>query len=195
MSIFGEGFDPREDILGLIGLIEIETPDGTARFMAGIDGVFRDAQGREWIGSQLLQAGELEWSRGGEAPEGMILLSFFQDPDAPDLIGKVRALGAEYLAGRKVRYYVQPIRSMTDFYAPVLPIILLATRTAGSVTYEMNGDIARRMSLSVEGPMAGRRAARSRLYTVEDHSRLVGAPNPSLQYMPLEPREEEALFG
>lgn len=195
MSTFGEGFNPRDEILGLIGLIEVETPEGPARFMAGIDGVFRDSEGREWIGSQLLQASEVEWSRSGEAPEGVITLSFFQDPDAPDLVGQVRELGAAYLAGRKVRYFVQPIRSMSDFYAPGLPMILIATRIAGSVTYEMNGDIARRMTLSVEGPMAARRAARSRFYTVEDHSRLVGAANPSLQFMPLEPREEEALFG
>lgn len=195
MSALGEGFNPRDDILGLIGLIEVETPDGPMRYMAGIDGVFRDSQGREWVGSQLLQASEVEWSRSGEAPEGVIALSFFQDPDAPDLIAQVRALGADYLEGRKVRYFVQPIRSMSEFYAPVLPMILIATRTAGSVSYEMQGDIARRMTLSVEGPMAGRRAARSRFYTVEDHSRLVGSANPSLQFMPLEPREEEALFG
>ena len=195
MSALGEGFNPRDDILGLIGLIEVETPDGPARYMAGINGVFRDSQGREWLGSQHLQASEVEWSRGGEAPEGAMTMSFFQDPAAPDLIAQVRALGADYLEGRKVRYFVQPIRSMSEFYAPTLPMILIATRIAGSVSYEMQGDIARRMTLAVEGPMAGRRAARSRFYTVEDHSRLAGSANPSLQFMPLEPREEEALFG
>lgn len=195
MSFFPEGFNPRDDIYGVIGLIEVETPDGPARFMAGTTGVFRDAKGREWVGSQLLEANELEWSRGGEAPEGTISMSFFQDPQAPDLIAQMRELGAGYLEGRKIRYFVQPLRNIEEFYAPKLPIILIATRIAGSISYEMQGDIARRMTLSVEGPLAGRRATRSRFYSVEDHSRLVGSANPSLQFMPLESREEEALFG
>ncbi|WP_322895173.1 MULTISPECIES: hypothetical protein [unclassified Yoonia] len=195
MSVFGAGFDPRDQILGFLGLIEIDTPDGPARYMVAAEGIFRDIDGRAWVGSQLLQGTELEWSRGGDAPEGELSMSYFQDPDAADLISKVRALGAGYLEGRKVRYYVQPIRTMSDFYAPGLPMILYATRTAGVVKYTFNGDISRRISLSVESIFAGRRAARSRFYTVEDHSRLVGSPNPSLQFMPLESREEEALFG
>lgn len=195
MSVFGDGFDTRDQIMGFLGLIEIDTPGGPARYMVGADGIFRDIEGRKWVGSQLLQGNELEWSRNGEAPEGEISMSFFQDPDASDLIAQVRALGADYVEGRKVRYFVQPIQSMADFYAPRLPMVLFATRTAGSIKYTMNGDVARRLSLSIEGPFAGRRAARSRFYTVEDHSRLAGSPNPSLQYMPLEGREDEALFG
>lgn len=196
MSVFAEDFDLRSEIIGFLGLVEIDTPDGPFRFMCGgVDGVFRDTEGREWIGSTLLQGNELEWSRGGEAPEGTISLSYFQDPDADDLIANVRALGAEYLHGRKLRYYVQPLRSIADFYAPGLPMLLIATRSAGTITFDLQGDVARRISLSVEGPLAGRRTARSRFYTVEDHSRLVGADNPSLEFMPLESRVEEALFG
>lgn len=195
MSVFGDSFDLRSRILGFLGLIEVDTPDGTYRFMAGVNGVFRDIEGREWVGSQLLQGNELEWSRNGEAPEGMIGLSYFQDPDAPDLITEVRALGADYLAGRQFRFYVQPLRSMEDFYAPALPMLLIATRRAGSITYDLQGDIVRRITISIEGPMSARRAARVRFYTVEDHARLVGADNPSLEFMPYEPREEEALFG
>lgn len=191
----GTGIPARDDITGLLGLIEIDTPDGPARFMVGVDGVFRDIEGRAWAGSQLLSANEIEWSRGGEAPEGSLSLSYFQDPAAPDLIAQIRDLGADYVDGRTLRYYVQPIGSMADFYAPRLAPVLIATRRAGAVTFELQGDIVRRLSLTVEGPLAGRRAARSRFYTVDDHTRLIGTANPSLEFMPLEPREEEALFG
>lgn len=191
----GTGIPARDDITGLLGLIEIDTPDGPARFMVGVDGVFRDIEGRAWAGSQLLSANEIEWSRGGEAPEGSLSLSYFQDPAAPDLIAQIRDLGADYVDGRTLRYYVQPIGSMADFYAPRLPPVLIATRRAGAVTFELQGDIVRRLSLTVEGPLAARRAARSRFYTVDDHARLIGTANPSLEFMPLEPREEEALFG
>lgn len=195
MTAWPADFDLRAEVIGLLDLVEMDTPDGPARFMPGVDARFVDIAGREWIGSQLISGSAIEWAREGQAPEGELTLSYFQDPDAPDLIQQLRTLGSDYVRGQAVRFYVQPLGSVAEFSAPVYPPVLVATRVARTLTYEIDGDVSRRLTLSIESQLAARRGARGLYYTTEDHSRLVGAANPSLQFMPSESRVEEQLFG
>lgn len=195
MSFFPEGFDPRADIVGLIDLVSIDAPSGLARFMVGQDGVFTDADGNRWIGSSLITASPPELSRDGTAPAGQLTLSYFQDPEGADLISALRASGDTAIRGAVIRHYVQPLTDVSQFYAPVHAPVLVATKTAGTLRTEIVGDLQRSLSVDVEGPTAMRRAARGLNYTVDDHARLTGAPNPSLELMPQTSMTEEKLFG
>lgn len=189
------GYDPRAEIAKALELVEIDAPSGPARFLLGGDGRFEDAAGREWWGAQLVASEGLEWSRDGTAPAGALTLSYFQDPEAPDLIEQLRESGDDVLRGRKVEFFVQPLGRVEDFYAPRHMPVLVATRTAGSLSFTAEGDIVRQLQLSIEGANAARRAARGLFYTVADHEALIGAANPSLTYMPNDSRQEETLFG
>lgn len=196
MSILPPEFDPRAEIIGLLNLIQIDAASGTYGFMPGQDGVFVDFNGFTWYGSQLISGGETDWSRDGTAPQGQVTLSYFQDPNAPDLIDELRASGDDATRGRAVRYYIQPITDVAQFYAPTFPPILIATKVAGSLTTEIEGDVTRRLSISLEGPAALRRSARGLNYNVADHNRLIGqVGNPSLEFIPQDSRQEEKLFG
>lgn len=195
MSVLPEGFDPRAQIVGIMDLVSIEAPSGLARFMVGQEGVFRDRDGNAWYGSQLISASALAWSRDGKAPAGGLTLSYFQDPTAPDLIERLREGGDLEIRGAPVRFYIQPVNDRAELYAPRFAPILIATRAAGPVTVEIINDLQRSLSLAIEGPVALRRTARGLNYTVSDHARLIGSPNPSLEYMPQIARPEEKLFG
>jgi hypothetical protein len=58
------GIDPREEVFGFLRLASIDAPSGLARFMLGQDGVFTDSSGNAWVGSQLIEASELELPQG-----------------------------------------------------------------------------------------------------------------------------------
>lgn len=198
MSLFPAGFNARAEVSGIIDLVEIDAPSGLARFMIGQDGVFTDALGRAWTGSQVIGCSGYDWSRGQSAEEGTLSMSYFQDPAAPSLIDQLRESGDIDIAGRAVRFWLQPLLSMGDFYAPVLAPVLAATRVARSVAFHAEGDTIRRLTLSFEGAMQYRRRTRGFLYTVSDHNRLLGGPdpeNPSLEFVPIDGRPEEPLFG
>jgi hypothetical protein len=189
------GIDPREQVFGFLRLASIDAPSGLARFMIGQDGVFTDTTGNAWVGSQLIEASELELPRDATAPEGQLTLSYFQDPDAPDLIDQLRASGDAAIRGSVVRFYIQPITSHEEFYRPTRPPILRAVRVATSLTFSAQGDTVRQISLRIEGPFAARQQRRGWVYSVNDHSALVGAANPSLQYMPQISQQLEKLYG
>lgn len=195
MSLFPAGFGPRDEVAGILALVEIDAPSGLVRFMLGQDGRFTDSLGRDWWGAQVLQASALEWSRSGEAPAGQMAIAYFQDPDAPDLIADLRASGDAHLRGRSIRFYLQPIRDATDYAAPRSAPVLIATKTCGTLRFTAQGDLQRGLSLDIEGPFALRRAARGYFYTTADHAALIGAANPSLELMPQDQRQEETLFG
>jgi hypothetical protein len=185
VSFFPPGIDPRDPVRGALELVEIDAVSGPARFIVGTDGRFRDTLGRDWWGSQLITADPVELSRGGKAPGASLVLSWFQDPSASDLIEDLKASGDAEIEGRAVRFYLQHIETMGEFYAPVHAPILRATRIATSLRFEIQGDLARRIVLTVEGPFARRRAVRSLFLTVADHNRLIGdTDNPSLEFMP-----------
>lgn len=198
MSLFPSGFDPRDEITGLIDLVEIDAVSGVARFMIGTDGVFRDSLGRSWYGSQVIGCSGYDWSRGASAEDGSLSMTYFQDPAAASLIDDLRASGDINVAGRAVRFYLQPLAGVAGFYAPTWPPVLVATKVGRSVSYSAEGDTIRRLTLSFEGAMQHRRRKRGFYYTALDHNRLLGnpeTPNPSLEFVPIDGRADEPLFA
>jgi len=195
MSFFPEEFNPRDDVLGALDLCEIDTPDGPARFMIGADGLFTDTSGNEWYGSQLASVSSLGSAIGGAAPEGSLTLSYFQDPDAADLISQVKDLGLDYIAGRSITFYVQPINSQTEFYAPTVAPHQWMQRTMRTLVFTANGAQDRSISVTFEAWSEDRRSARRIVLNTEGHAKLIGEANPSLEFMPTSDFEEEKLFG
>lgn len=195
MSFFPAGFSPSEDVLGALDLCEIDTPDGPARFIVGTDGMFTDINGNRWYGTQLASVGSLGSAIGGQAPEGSITLSFFQDPDAADLISQIKDLGLDYISGRMITFYVQPINSQAEFYAPVVAPQQWLQRVMRTLVFTANGAQDRSISVTFEAWSEYRRAARRIVLNTEGHAKLIGEANPSLEFMPTSDFEEEKLFG
>jgi hypothetical protein len=195
VSFWPAGFDPRAEVRGFLRLVSIDAPSGLARFIIGQDGRFTDTSGNAWVGSQLIEAGGITLSRDGSAPAASLTLSYFQDPDAPDLIEQIQESGDTAISGSVVRYYLQPINDIAEFYAPVFAPILRATRVAAGLSFTMEGDVARSITVSLEGPFRARASRRGFLYTVDDHARLVGSANPSLEFMPTNNLVLEKLYG
>lgn len=195
MSFFPDDFDPRDEVIAVLDLVEIDASDGTHRFLVGTDGVFTDSAGRAWAGSALASVSGLESAIDGVAPEGEISLSFFQDPTMPDLIGQVKALGLDCIKGREIRFYLQPIRSQAEFQAPTTPPLLWCTRIMRQLRFTASGAQDRSISLSFETWAERRRAARRLVLNETGHRILTGASNPSLSLMPTSDFEEEKLFG
>ena len=195
MSFFPEGYDPQGEILGALDLCEMDTPDGPMRFMIGADGIFTDVNGHKWYGTQLASVSALESALEGRAPEGSITLSYFQDPEADDLISEVKALGVDYIRGRAIRFFFQPIGSMAELFKPKHPPKQWMQRTMRSLRFSASGAQDRSISLGFEAWTEKRRGARRIVMNTEGHAKLTGAPNPSLKYAPTTAFEEEKLFG
>ncbi len=196
VSFFGAGIDLSDEVQGMLTLVSIDTSDGlTHRFMLG-DGKFTDTEGLTWWGTSLVQAGDAEIAVGGVAPSGSLTLSFFEDPDAGgSLIGEVRALGLDYVKGQAVRFYAQPLRDPSEFFAPTLAKRIYMTRTATGLDFGFDGPLQRSITLEFEGVFSNRNTARRRQYTTTDHAALTGAANPSLEFAPKETDLEGPLFG
>ena len=195
MAFFPESFDPRDPIIAMLGLCELDTPDGVVRVMIGQDGVFRDVSGNEWIGSQLVALSNLQSAIDGIAPQGSLTLSFFQDPDAAPLISQIKELGADYVNGRAIRFYVQPLNSFAELYAPTVAPILHASRIMRQVTFSATGAQDRSISVSFESWSESRRAARRIVMNTEGHAAILGESNPSLEFMPNKDWKVDLLFG
>ena len=193
MSFFPD-LDLTDEVVDVIDLVSIDTADGLFRFMLG-DGKFTDRDGNDWWGSSLVEMNDMEMSIGGVAPSGSLTLSFFQDPDAGELISDVRALGLDYVEGRAVTFWVQPLRSPEEFWAPTLAMQRLATRTATGLVTSMDGPMQRSITLEFEGPFSGRNTGMRRQYTTTDHALITGAANPSLEFAPKDRNQPEKLFG
>ena len=196
MSFFPEGFDPRSPVSHALDLVEVDTSDGeTTRFLLGTDGVFVDMLGREWMGSSMASVTGMQSAIDGIAPVGTASLSYFQDPADTDLIAKLKSLGLSYIAGREIRFYIQPIALVEDLYRPTTAPILWATRIMRQISYKANGAQDRQISVSFETWAERRGAARRIKMDTEGHAALLGAPNPSLEFKPTVDFTEEKLFG
>jgi hypothetical protein len=194
MSFFPEGFDPRAEVIGVLDLIKIDTPDGVYGFMPGVDGKFTDIDGQEYWGGILITDGALQMAIQGTAPEGEIGMAFFSDPDGAQLIADIRELGLDYVQGRAITFLIQPLTDMAQFYAPVLSPIQIAQRRMTRISYAMTGPIQRQLSVGYEGVFAGRNAGPGLFYTTEDHAKLLGTANPSLTYMPRDDFTEKQMY-
>jgi len=195
MTFFPADYDPRDPVAAVLDLCEIDTPDGAARFILGTDGKFTDANGNTWMGSQLLNVGSLESAIGGQAPEGEITLSYFQDPDADNLIAELRATGVDYIAGRPIKFLIQPSGSMAEFQAPTVAPIQWLERTMRVLSFSASGALDRSISVSFEAWSEDRQGALRIVLNTEGHAQLTGSANPSLEFMPTDNFQEEKLFG
>jgi hypothetical protein len=198
MSFFPPGFDPRDDVVGLLTLANINTPDGDFGFMLGVDGKFTDVTGKNWWGTVLVDSPDIEMSINGLAPAGQLSLSWFSDPTqiGPEagLIDDVKDLGTDYIRGRSLTFYVQPLTDTNQLWAPVIAPIRFAQVAMQSISFTLSGSFERSLSLSWEGAYVGRNTARGLYYTTTDHARLIGAANPSMTYAPMDGRQVEKLF-
>ncbi|EEX09629.1 conserved hypothetical protein [Ruegeria lacuscaerulensis ITI-1157] len=195
MSFFPPDFDPTADVVGVLELCEIDTPDGPARFIIGTDGVFTDVSGNQWWGSQLIGVGSLASALNGEAPAGSVTLSFFQDPDADDLIAQIRELGDDYVKNRPITLFKQHFGSMSEMYAPKTAPVPWLQRTMKTISYQFSGAQDRSIVVGFEAVTENRRAARRIILNTVGHSQLLGYENPSLEYAPTTDYEEGKLFG
>lgn len=195
MSFFPAGFDARADAVAMLELVSIDTPDGVARYILGRDGKFTDVDGHVWWGSTLVSSPEAEMPINGTAPSGALTLAYFQDPSQPDLIEQIRALGADYITGRPITFWLQVFGDVREFWAPVAAPIRLMTRQMTSLGFAGAGPLERSITLTFESAFAGRNTGRGWVYNTTDHARLVGASNPSLQYMPHDTYQEQPLFA
>jgi len=194
MSFWPVGFDPRDPAAALLHLIQIDSDDGTYGFIPGTDGFFRDIADQEYWGSELITDPDMQIAMGGAAPEGELTMAFFQDPGMPDLIGQLRELGLDYVRGHAIRFYIQPLADIAHMYAPVWPPVMWATRTITRLTMALTGPLDRRITLGFESAFAGLNSALGLHYTTEDHARLTGSANPSLQYMPRDDFTERQMI-
>lgn len=195
MSFFPEGYDPRDPVGGLLHLVEADTPDGTHRFLLHTEGVFTDTSGNQWVGSEMVRDEALGFGIGGTAKASSMTLGFIEDPaDDFDLIGKLRELGADYVKGYALRRYVQPIGAIAELYAPSFAPLQVAEEVMDHLTFNAPDALNRSITLHLEGAFRVRGGAARRVYNTTDHARQLGAPNPSYEFIPTEPREEK-VFG
>ncbi len=190
-----QGWNPRDDVLGVLELVNIHTPDGEFGFLLAQDGVFTDINGKQWWGSTLLNAPRLQSAINGVAPAGEISMTFFQPPGGPNLVDQILTLGVEYVDGYPIEFYFQPIQSMAELYAPTIAPQLQLTRTMRTLTIRATGAEDRSLAVSFEPWTEERRSARRIGLNTEGHATLLGRSNPSLEWMPTEDFEEEKLFG
>ena len=188
-------YDFRSETLGILDLLELDTTEGPARFIANNDARFVDINGKEWVGSKLISVSEVDFSINGTAPGVEVGLSFIQDPEADDLIAQIREMGVGVIQGREARFYIQYFEQFEEFYKPVFAPQLLTTRTMQNITYSFDGPQVRRVSLIIEGPFSLRAKPVGGRYNTADHSRRCGYANPSLEYMPTSGWDEQSLFG
>lgn len=185
----------RAPVVAKLDLVNLSTADGDFGFIAGLDGRFVDVNGKTWIGSSLIQASAQESALNGKAPAGEVSMSYYQDPGMPDLVAQIRALGVDYVRDRAITFYVQTFADVGEFYAPKTPPIQIYKRRMKSLSFSIEGDQLRRLTLAFESSWEERRSARRRIYNTVDHSATLGALNPSLEFVPTNNFQEEKLFG
>lgn len=188
------GWDPRDDGIGLLNLVEIDTAEDTLRFGVGFDARFVDVNGMEWLGATILRVSSMPSALSGVAPEGDLSLSFFQDPDEPDFITSIMEDGPALVAGRPIRFYLQPLRTPEEMFAPTIAPVLVYTRIMRTLTAAASGAQGRTLKLTFEAWSEKRRQARRIRFDRAGHELLLGESNPSLEYRPTDMREDEKLF-
>jgi hypothetical protein len=192
MSFFPAGFDPRQDVVGALQLANVNTVDGDFGFIVGSDGMFTDINGKTWMGSRLISQPDMPIGINGLSVGGSLEMAFFDESGS--LIEEVKALGANYVDGRLLTFYVQPLFSHSDLYAPQLAPIMRGQFVMRSITMNVEGAMMYRMSLNFENVNEGRNGAPMYQHTESDHSALIGAANPSLRFAPSGDRLPEPLF-
>ncbi len=196
VSYFPSGFDPRQDVVGVMDLVLMDTPDGPFRFILAADGKFTDTAGNVWWGSQLFGRPRIEQPINGRAPAIVFTISYFFDPDlGDDLAEKVMELGSDYVKGRNLKMFKQFLFSHNDLYQPVLAPIPRATFEMRHISTRLTGPVERAIALTCETSSAGRNLRRGLIANTLGHAALVGHPNPSLSFMPSDLTVEQKIWG
>lgn len=196
MSFFPTGFDFRSDTVVAFRLVEVDTPHGVFRFLMGADGCFTDVHGREWWGSQLITAEGAGFGLGGTAKASSLSLGFYVDPaDPSDLIAELRALGSDYVKGRPLRKFLQVFDTPDHAFAPVHPPRQYARAIMDHITFGIEQDTRAVITLHLENEFRVRGGARARVLNTSGHSEQVGAPNPSYEFIPTDPRRRRPFLG
>ena len=191
-----DGFNPRDSIVAMLHLVAIDSPDGKHRFIQGVDHEIYTNNGTiKWTGTQLLKSSSMAESFDGAAPAGNLTMSFVQDPLQGSLVTQLKALGAEYLVGRKIEFYWLPIRDPNEWVSTNLAPILFATRIARQISYSLSGAQDRSITLHYESIGESRGVTGARKLNTAGHERMLGQANPSLEFMPTSESSIEKLFG
>lgn len=188
-------FDFQAEIVGVLDLVALDTTAGVLRFIVGEDGWFKDTSGNVWTGSKLISTSDMEISVNGTAPTMELGLSFVQDPDEEDLVAAVQGHGVAAIKNRDAVFSIQYLATTGQYFRPIYAPVVLTKRKMIGINYSFEGPQVRRLSVSVEGPFNLRAKMPGGRYNTVDHSRRVGAPNPSLEFMPTNSFDEQSLFG
>ena len=183
------------ETVGAALLVALDTSEGMLRFMLGDNAVFRDSNGKDWIGSTLLRIGEVEAAINGIAPGWELSLSYVHDPDAEtDPIAAIRQYGVAAIDGRRASLYFQYFGRHEEMFAPIWAPVRLTNRIMRKLTYSFEAENVRTVSLLCEGPYPLRsRPVNGRYTDAEQRRRHDG--DPSLEFMPVHGFDEEPLFG
>jgi len=182
-------------VVGSLRLIEIDSTVGFLRLVEGNDGAFTDVNGVVWHGLKLISTGDVATSVGGSAPAIELSLSYENNLALDEIVGAVRSLGVAAIRGRTCKLYFQYIGKYEDRFAPVDEPQLFTTREMLNLTYDFQGAQQRRLTLLTDGPFALRSRPVNGLYTDADQRRRTGTDDPSLEFMPNNSNDEQALFG
>jgi len=188
------GYDLTHDVIGELLLVDIDTSEGAFGFLLGTDGKFTDVNGKVWWGSTVLKASRQQHALNGVAPGGSITVSYFQDPSQSSLAGQLKALGPDYVAGREIRFYSQPLLSIAELYTPTLPPQLEMTRISRRLIFRETGARNREIELFFESWAEVRRMAKRRPLDQRGHEALLGEDNPSLSFKPPADLPDEEIW-
>jgi len=183
-----------DEAVGRLILFDIDSTEGHVYLQLGEDGYFDDTNGVRWLGSKMMQMGDVESPRNGEAPAFEVQLSYAYDPDVTDLVSAVRSYGLSAIDGRKAVLYFQYLAKHEEFFAPIYQPIRVASFTMRKLSYALEGPQTRRITLTCEGsnPLRGR--PRSGRYTDADQRRREDG-DPSCEFIPTNGWDEQSLFG
>lgn len=183
-----------DEAVGATLLVEVDTTEGFLRFLKGENGRFTDVNGVEWIGSEMIQIGEVSVPRNGSAPAFEIGVEYTPDPDGGDLISIIRQYGVAAIEGRKLKVYFQYFGKIEEMFAPIEAPYLLSTHVMRSLKYSVSGPKSRMVAVTCEGPFPLRSKPAHGRYTVTDHQRRTNSSDESLKFWPTNAFGEE-LFG
>ena len=182
-----------DEAVGAALMLELDTSEGFLRLYRGENGVFRDANGTDWIGCTLLRMGDVKVSSNATAPTWEAALSYVHDPDRGDLLQAIRQYGVAAIDGRPCRLYFQYFGKLEEMFAPIWQPILFRTLTMRRLIYNYAAQ-ERSVTLVCEGPFPLRSKPVDGRYD-DAGQRLRAAGDPSLEFMPTHGFDDQPLFA
>lgn len=189
-----ETIDLKSESLFSILLCELDVDDGPLRFILGEEGRFIDVHGNEWLGTHLISIEDIDFSINGTAPGVNITLAYEVSDESRSLIADVRAYGVEAVRNRDIRFFWQHLERHEEYSLPVTEPVLLTTRRMMNISYSFEGPKQRAISVSTEGPFSLRASSPNGRWTDAEFRRRFNG-DPSLEFMPVDSFDEQALFG